>query len=75
LAYFDNLEPFSATFSCYGYETVDSSEPVDLHDTSLNNPSSISCALFEGLGLDNDKEDSFPPNIVETEPYAVDGVI
>jgi len=38
----------------------------------LNDPSSISCALFEGLGLDNVKEDSFPPNIVETEPYVVD---
>jgi len=38
----------------------------------LNDPSSISCALFEGLGLDNVKENPFPPNIVETEPYAVD---
>ena len=69
---FENVEPSSATFSCYGCETVDSSEPVVLHETSLNNPSSISCALFEGLGLDNGKEDSFPPNIVEIEPYAVD---
>ena len=38
----------------------------------MNDPSSISCTLFEGLGLDNGKEDSFPPNIVETEPCAVD---
>ena len=38
----------------------------------MNDPSNISCALFEGLGLDNVKEDFFPPNIVETEPYAVD---
>ena len=64
----DDLKP-SSTFSCYG---CDINEPKDLLDTSLNKPSSISCALFEGLGLDNVKEDSFPPNIVETEPYAVD---
>ena len=59
-------------FSCCGCEIVESNEPMDLHDTSLNDPSSISCVLFEGLGLDNVKEDSFPPNIVETEPYVVD---
>jgi len=69
---FENVELSSVTFSYCGCETVDSSELMVLHDTSLNNPSSISCALFEGLGLDNDKEDSFPLNIVETEPYAVD---
>jgi len=68
---FDDLKPAS-TFACCGCEIVESNEPVDLHDTSLNDASSISCALFKGLGLDNVKEDSFPPNIVETEPNAVD---
>jgi len=68
---FDDLKP-SFTFSCCGYDIVESNEPKDLLDTNLNNPSSISCALFEGLRLDNVKEDSFPPNIVDTEPYAVD---
>jgi len=68
---FDDLKP-SSSFACCGCETINSNEPVDLPDTNLNDPSSISCALFEGLGLDNVKEDSFPPNIVETEPYAVD---
>ena len=43
-----------------------------LYDTNLNDPSCFSCVSFEGLGLDNDKEDSIPPTIVETEPYAVD---
>jgi len=69
---FENLEASSATFSCCGCETVESNEPKNLPDTNLNDPSSISCALFEGHGLDNGKEDSFPPNIVETEPCAVD---
>ena len=68
---FDDLKS-SATFSYCGCETVESNEPVDLPDTNLNDPSSISCALFEGLGLDNGKEDSFPPNIHETAPNAVD---
>jgi len=48
---FDDLKPAS-TFSCCGCETVESNEPMDLHVTSLNDPSSFSYALFEGLGLD-----------------------
>jgi len=68
---FDDLKPTSA-FACCGCDTIDLDEPKDLSDSNLNDPSSISCALFEGLGLDNGKEDSFPPNIVETEPNAVD---
>jgi len=68
----DDLKPAS-TFACYGCETIiDLDKPKDLSDLNLNDPSSISCALFEGLGLDNVKEDPFPPNIVETWPYAVD---
>jgi len=49
-----------------------SDELVDFFDLNLNDLPSFFCALFEGLGLDNDKEDSIPPTIVETEPYAVD---
>ena len=49
---FDDLKP-SSMFTCCGYEIVETNEPVDLHDTNLNDPSNISCALFEGLGLNN----------------------
>ena len=69
---FDDLK-LASTFACYGCDTiVDLDEPKDLSDLNLTDPSSISCALFEVLGLGNVKEDSFPHNIVETEPYAVD---
>ena len=44
---------------------------MDLLDTNLSDPSSFSCALFKGLGLDDDRVNSYPPNIVETEPYVV----
>jgi len=64
---FDDLKP-SSTFFCCGCDIVEANEP----NTDLKDPSSISCALFEGLGLYNVKEDSFPPNIIETESYAVD---
>jgi len=67
---FDNLKP-SSTFSCCGCDIVESNEPRDLLDTNLNDPSSISYALFEGLGHYNVKEDFFPPNIVEIEPYII----
>jgi len=39
---------------------------------ALNDPSSFSCPLYKGLGLDDDEVDSFPPSIVEIEPYAID---
>jgi len=68
---FDDLKP-SSTFACCGCDTIDLDEPVDLPYSNLNDPSSISYALFEGFGLDNVKEDSFPPNIIETKPYAID---
>ena len=68
---FDDLQPTSM-FACCGVEIAKSDEPVVLYDSNLNDPSSFSCVSFEGLGLDNDKEDSIPPTIVETEPYAVD---
>jgi len=68
---FKDLEP-SSIFSCYEYEIVDSDEPMDVHDMTLHDPSSFTCTLFEGSGLDNVKVDSFPPNSVETKPYAVD---
>ena len=67
---FDDLKP-SSTFFCCGCDIVESNEPKDLLDTNLIDPFSISCAFFEGLRLHNVKEDSFPPNIVQTEPYAV----
>ena len=67
---FDDLKPAS-TFACCGCDTIDLDEPKDLPDLNLNDSSSISCALFEGLKLDNGKDDSFSPNIVETEPNAV----
>ena len=62
----------ASTFVCCGCDTIDLDEPVDLPYSNLNDPSSISYALFEGFGLDNVKEDSFPPNIIETKPYAID---
>jgi len=45
---------------------------MDVLDMTLIDPSSFMCILFEGSGLNNVKVDSFPPNIVETAPYAVD---
>ena len=38
----------------------------------LNDPSSFSCPLFEGLGLDDVKVNSVPPSIAKTTLYAVD---
>jgi len=51
---------------------VDSDEPVDLPNMILNDHSNFSCPLFEGLGFDDVKVDSFPPDIVEIKRYAVD---
>ena len=65
---------FSHTFSCCGCAIVDSDEPMDVLDMTLNDPSSFNCTLFKGLGLDDVKVDSFPPIIVETNPYTVDEV-
>ena len=67
---FNDVKPAS-TFAYYGCDTIDLDELVDLPDLTLNDPSSFSYPLFEGLGLDNVKVDSCPPNIVETKPYAV----
>jgi len=69
---FKDFEFSPFTFACYGCEIVDSDEPMDLPDMILNDPSSFSCPLFEGLGFDDVKVDSFLPNIVEIKPYAVD---
>jgi len=66
-----NDEKPSSTFACCGCETINSNEPMDLLVTNLSDPSSFSCALFEGLGLDDDSVNSYPPSIVETEPYTV----
>jgi len=68
---FNDVKP-SATFACCGCHTIDLDEPVDLPDLTLNDPSSFSCPLYEGLRLDDDEVNSFPPSIVETESYAVD---
>jgi len=68
---FNDVKP-SVTFSCCGCDTIDSDKPVDLPDLTLNDPSSFSYPLFEGLGLDNGEVGSFPPSIVGTEPYVVD---
>jgi len=67
-----NDEKSSSTFAYCGCDTINLDEPVDLPDLTLNDPSSFSCPLFEGLGLDDGEVDSFPPSIVETEPYIVD---
>ena len=67
---FKDLEP-SSTFACYGCDTIDPNKPMDELDITLNDPSNIDCTLFEGLGLYDVKVDSFPPNIVEIEPYDV----
>ena len=49
---FDDLK-LASTFACCGCDTiVDVDEPNDLSDLNLTDPSSISCALFEGLELD-----------------------
>jgi len=69
---FKGFEFSPSTFSCCGCEIVDSDEPMDELDITLNDPFGIDCTLFEGVGLDDVKVDSFPPNIVEIEPYAVD---
>ena len=71
---FKDLEP-SSTFACRGCEIGDSDEPMEVLDVTLNDPSNFAYTLFEGSRLDNVKVDSFPPNIVETEPYAVMRVI
>jgi len=68
---FNDVKPAS-TFAYYGCDTIDLDELVDLPDLTLNDPSSFSYPLFEGLGLDDGEVDSFPPSIVETKPYAVD---
>jgi len=68
---FNDLKP-SSTFASCGCDTIDLDELMDLHDLTSNDPSSFSYPLFEGLRLDDGKVDSFPPNIVETEPYVVD---
>jgi len=67
----NDVKPF-ASFACCGCDTIELDEPVDLPHTIQNDPSSFSCPLFEGLGLDNVKVDSVPPGTVETKPYAVD---
>ena len=42
----------SPTFSCYWCDVLDPDEPVNMLDTSPNDPASFDCALFEGYGLD-----------------------
>jgi len=69
---FKDFEFSPSIFSCCGCEIVNSAKLVDVLDITLNDPSSFACTLFKGLGLDDVKMDSFPHNIVETEPYAVD---
>jgi len=67
-----NDEKPSCAFACCGCETIDSNEPMNLLDTNLSDPSDFSCALFEGFGLDDDRVTSYPPNVIETESFAVD---
>jgi len=45
---------------------------MDVLELTLNDPSSSTHTLFDGLGLDDIKVDSFPPSIVETKPCAID---
>jgi len=67
-----NYEKPCTTFSCCGCDIIDSNELVDLPNLTLNDPSSFSCPLFEGIGLDDGEVDSFPPRTVETKLYVVD---
>jgi len=69
---FKEFDSSPSTFSCCGCEIIDSDEPMDVVDMTLNDPSSFDCTLFEDSGRDNVNVDSFPPSIVETKPYAVD---
>jgi len=69
---FKDFEPSHSTFSCYGYEVLDSNEPVSMIDMTLNDPSNFDCTLFEGSGLDDVTVDSLSPSILENKPYAVD---
>jgi len=69
---FKDFEFSPSTFSNCGCEIVDSDEPMDVLKLTLNDPFGSTCTLFEGLGLDDVKVNSFPPSIVEIEPYAVD---
>ena len=38
---------------------------------TLNDPSNVDSAFFDGSGLDGVKVDSLPPGIIEDIPYAV----
>ena len=69
---FKDFEFYPSTFLCCGCGIVDSDEPMDELDFTLNDPSNFACTLFEGLGLNDVKVDSFSPSIVETKPYAID---
>ena len=69
---FNDIKPF-ATFAYCGCDIIELDDPMDLPHMILNDPFSFSSPLFEGLGLDDVKVDCFPPSIVETKPYAIDG--
>jgi len=56
-------------------EVVDSNEPVSMLEMTLNDPSSIDCALFEGSGLDNVKVDFFHLTLLRTSPMLLTRVI
>jgi len=59
----------------YGCEIVDSDEPMDELDITLNDASSFYCTLFEGLQLDDVKVDSFSPNMLRSSPVLLMWVI
>jgi len=70
---FKDFESSPSTFPCCGCEVLDSNEPVSMLDMTLNDPFSFYCTLFEGYGHDGVTVDSFPPGIIEENPYAVEG--
>jgi len=53
-------------------EIVDSDEPMDVLDVTLNDPFSFECTLFECFGLNDVTVDSMPPSIIDDRLYAVD---
>ena len=69
---FKDFEPSHSSLSYCGCEVVDSTVPVNILDMTLNDPSSVNYAFFEGSRLDGIKVDSLLPSIVENKPYAID---
>jgi len=68
---FKDFESFPSALPYCGCEVLDSTEPVNILEMTLNDPSSVD-TFFEGSGVDGVKVDSFPPSIIEDNPYTID---